>query len=181
MYEFYVTIAGARQGPFKGEAGGTHQGKLVGLAFEQDSARPVGSAGRASGKPSFGPVRFTRQWGPASPQFLEALATGEALTTVLFEFLRSNEEGEESVFHTVRLFGARVIGFRPFVELEAEPASLMPLPPLEEVTLAFTGMEVANHLGGTVAMVGTTGTGRAGAKAVAARRPRAAGKAVRRR
>lgn len=179
MYEFYVTIVGARQGPFRGEAAGKHQGKLVGLAFEQESSRPAGRAGGVFGKPSFGPVRFTRQWGPASPQLLEALATGEALTTVLFEFLRSNEEGEESVFHTVRLFGAQVVGLRPFVELEAEPASLMPLPPLEEVMLAFTGMEVENHLAGTVATVGTKATRRA-ARTAAARRPRASRKPARR-
>jgi type VI secretion system Hcp family effector len=158
MYEFYVTIVGAKQGAFKGDATGVHAGKLIGLAFEQASTAASGGTGGA--KPSFGPVRFTRQWGAASPQLLKALATGEVLTEVRFEFLRSNDAGEETVFHAIRLTGARVIGLRPFIDLEAEPSSLMPLPPLEEVELRFAAMEVENRVAKTVAMVGSKPKGK---------------------
>jgi type VI secretion system Hcp family effector len=158
MYEFYITIVGAKQGAFKGEGSGKHDGKLVGLAFEQASTAASGGTGGA--KPSFGPVRFTRRWDAASPQLLTALATGEVLTDVRFEFLRSNDEGEETVFHAIRLTGARVIGLRTFIDLEAEPSSLMPLPPLEEVELGFAAMEVENRAGNTLAMVGSKPKGK---------------------
>lgn len=173
MYEFYVTIAGAKQGQFTGEAAGKHAGKLVGLAYEQETSAAAG-AGRAAAKVTLGPVRFTRQWGPASPQILQALATGEALTKAVFEFVRTTDEGVEQVFQRVELFGARVVGHRPFIELEAEPASLMPLPPLEEVALAFTGLEVTNVPTGITTLVGTK------PKAVARAAPRKAGAARRR-
>ena len=160
MYEFYVTITGARQGAFKGEATGSQEGKLVGLAFEQVSRVAQGGTGRGAAKPSFGSVRFTKQWGAASPQLLEALSTGEVLTEVTFEFLRSSDEGVETVFQRIRLSGARVIGLRSFIGLEAEPSSLMPLPPLEEVELGFETIEVENLSGNTAARVGAPPKGR---------------------
>jgi type VI secretion system Hcp family effector len=181
MYEFYVTIAGARQGAFTGEAAGRHAGKLIGLAYEQASSAPVASGGRVSGRPTFGPVRFTRQWGPASPQFLQALATGEALTEAVFEFVRTTDEGLQEVFHRVRLFGARVVEVRPFIDLDAEPSSLMPLPPLEDVALSYTGMEVENVPSGITTLVGTRAASpRPAAKPRAGARPRPAGAARRR-
>lgn len=164
MYEFYVTIVGAQQGAFKGEATGEQEGKLVGLAYEQASTVPVAAGGRASGKPTHQPVRFTRRWGPASPQFLKALATAEPLTEAVFEFVRATDEGQQEVFHRVRLFGARVVEVRPFIDLDAEPSSLMPLPPLEEVALAYTGMEVENVPGGITAVVGAKAAPKPGAR-----------------
>ena len=160
MYEFYVTITGAKQGVFKGEATGRHEGKLVGLAYEQSSSVEASGAGGASAKPAFGPVRFTKQWGASSPQLLQALATGEVLTEVLFEFVRSSDEGVETVFQRIRLSGARVIGLRPFIDLDAEPSSLMPLPPLEEVEIGFKAMEVENLVGNTGALVGSKPKGK---------------------
>jgi type VI secretion system secreted protein Hcp len=159
MYEFYVTITGAKQGVFKGEAAGRQDGKLVGLAYEQASSAPATGAG-GSAKPAFGPVRFTKQWGASSPQLLQALATGEVLTEVRFEFIRSSDEGVETVFQRIRLSGARVIGLRPFIDLDAEPSSLMPLPPLEEVEISFKAMEVENLVGNTLAVVGATPKGK---------------------
>ncbi|WP_144187051.1 Hcp family type VI secretion system effector [Elioraea rosea] len=154
MYEFYVTIVGARQGAFKGEAPSErHAGKLVGLAYDQGSAAAVSAGGRR-GKVTHQPVRFTKQWGAASPQLLEALETGERLTSVVFEFLRTTDEGEEEVFHRVTLHGAVVAELRSFVDLDAEPSALMPLPALEDVTLAFSGMVVENLAHGTSATLG---------------------------
>jgi type VI secretion system secreted protein Hcp len=182
MYEFYVTITGARQGRFKGETTDErHQGKLVGLAYEQASAvagapssRPAGKA--AVGKVTHQPVRFTKQWGAASPQLLEALVTGEVLKTVVFEFISTNEMGEQAVFHRVTLFDARVTELRPFIDLDAEPSSLMPLPPLEEVALAFTGIRVENLTHQTSAQAGAVKAARAvAAKPRTAARTRARG------
>jgi type VI secretion system secreted protein Hcp len=156
MYEFYVTIVGAKQGRFHGDAPpGAHDGWLIGLAYEQPvAAKASAGSAEASAAPALQPVRFTRQWGAASPQLLQALATGEALTEVVFEFVRSTDEGEQQVFHRVTLHGARVVELRPFIDLEAEPSALMPLPPLEDVALAYAGLTVENLATGTVATVG---------------------------
>jgi type VI secretion system secreted protein Hcp len=155
VYEFYVTIVGAKQGAFHGETDDErHRGKLVGLAYDL----PVSAQGSGSGKTGmsgFGPVRFTRRWGPASPQFLTALATNEALSTAIFEFERATDEGERQVFQRVTLFGARVTEVRAFLDLEAEPSALMSLPPLEEVALSCRGILVENVIAGTSGRIGT--------------------------
>jgi type VI secretion system secreted protein Hcp len=167
MYEFYVTIVGAKQGRFHGDASpGPHDGWLIGLAYDQPVAAKATSGSGRTGGPMLQPVRFTRQWGAASPQLLQALATGEALSEVVFEFVRSTDEGEQQVFHRVTLHGARVVELRPFIDLEAEPSALMPLPPLEEVALAYAGLTAENLASGTMATVGKA----AAAKGTAARR-----------
>lgn len=168
MYEFYVTIIGARQGRFPGEApAGPHEGKLVGLAYDQASIAATSSGNGRSGRLTLQPVRFTKEWGAASPALLAAIGANEALTTVVFEFVRTSDEGVQEVFHRVTLADARVVELRPFVDLDAEPSSLMPLPPLEEVAIAYGGLTVENLAHGTRASAGTIGKGRAPAKAKA--------------
>jgi type VI secretion system secreted protein Hcp len=177
MYEFYVTIVGAKQGRFHGDAPpGPHDGWLIGLAYDQPvAARTTTGSAKTAAAPALQPVRFTRQWGAASPQLLQALATGEVLTEVVFEFVRSTDEGEQQVFHRVRLHGARVVELRPFIDLEAEPSALMPLPPLEDVALAYAGLTVENLTAGTVATVGKVAAPRRAAaparRAAPARKP----------
>lgn len=164
MYEFYVTIVGAAQGRFHGETTQEpHLGKLVGLSYDQPGAA-TDTAGRGrQARAGFEPVRFTKQWGAASPQLLQALVTAEELRTVVFEFIGTNEAGEQSVFHRVTLFGARVVSLRPFIDLDAEPSSLMPLPPLEEVGLSFEGLRVENLAHRTMAEAGTVPKAKAAA------------------
>jgi type VI secretion system Hcp family effector len=176
MYEFYVTIVGATQGRFHGEGShGAHDGWLIGLAYDQPVAAKAAIGSARATAPMLQPVRFTRQWGAASPQFLQALATGEALSEAVFEFVRSTDEGEQQVFHRVTLHGARVVELRPFIDLEAEPSALMPLPPLEEVAIAYAGITVENLASGAVATMGkVAGPKRAGSaakRAAPARKP----------
>lgn len=164
MYEFYVTIIGAWQGRLPGEApAGPHEGKLVGLAYDQASISPAAETGtgRRGGKLTLQPVRFTKEWGAASPALLQAIATNEALTSVVFEFVGTSDEGVQEVFHRVTLADARVVELRPFVDLDAEPSSLMPLPPLEEVAIAYGGITVENLAHGTAASAGKVGTAKA--------------------
>ncbi len=161
MYEFYVTIVGATQGAFHGEATTPgHEGKLVGLSYDQASSVPdqagLAPGRRSAARVSYEPVRFTKQWGAASPQFFQALGTGETLTSVVFEFIATNEAGEQSVFHRVTLFDARVVELRPFIDLDVEPSSLMPMPPLELVGLAFAAIRIENLPHGTSAQAGLT-------------------------
>ncbi len=154
MYEFYVTIVGAWQGPFRGESPSErHAGKLVGLAYDQGASAMPAPSGR-KGRTVLQPVRFSKQWGAASPQLMQALATSEPLSAVVFEFMRMTEEGEEEVFHRVSLHGAQLVELRSFVDLDAEPSALMPLPPLEDITIAYTGITIENLAQGTSATAG---------------------------
>jgi type VI secretion system Hcp family effector len=182
MYEFYVTIIGARQGRFPGEApAGPHEGKLVGLAYDQASIAASSSGTARSGRLTLQPVRFTKEWGAASPALLAAIASNEVLSTVVFEFVRTSDEGVQEVFHRVSLADARVVELRPFVDLDAEPSSLMPLPPLEEVAIAYAGITVENLAHQTRASAGTTGKAKAKPAAKTPARARPATKARARR
>lgn len=113
VYEFYFSIEGSTQGQFKGESRRESRADtwMVGLGFEHAIEAPRDVAtGRASGKRQHGPIRVTKEWGPATPQILQALATHEILPSVVFEFLKTDESGQEYVYYTIRLTNAVVLG-----------------------------------------------------------------------
>ncbi len=100
----HVAIKGARQGQFKGE-GNDPQGrdKLMScLQFSYSVASVRNPAtGQPAGRRQYSPLSFTKEWGPASPQVLAALATNEVLTEVDFDFVRTDASGKEYVSETV--------------------------------------------------------------------------------
>jgi type VI secretion system Hcp family effector len=102
-------------------------------------------------------VRFTKEWNASSPQLFKALVDNEALREVTFEFVRSNDDGEEVIFHRVSLTDARIVGLRSFIDLDAEPSSLMPLPPLEDVTIAYASITLENLVHNTSGTSGKPG------------------------
>ena len=97
---FYVSIEGEAQGKFKGEAAFSKfgAGKITGVSFFMETVSPRDVAtGQASGKRQHKPIRFTKEWGAASPQIYQALVTNEVLKSVLFEFVRTDSKGAEEV------------------------------------------------------------------------------------
>ena len=57
------------------------------LAFGCQNASKLDKAtGASAGKRQMSPVRFVKEWGPASPQIFQALARNEVITSALFEF-----------------------------------------------------------------------------------------------
>jgi type VI secretion system secreted protein Hcp len=109
-YEFYVTIDATSQGKFKGESlRDDHNAKITGLSYSHEIQSPRDVAtGLASGKRQHGPITFTKEWGPASPQLFQALVTNEILKTVKFEFIHTTPEGKEEVYFTIELENATV-------------------------------------------------------------------------
>lgn len=150
-YEFYVTIEAAKQGRLAGEIpDSTHEGKLAGIGFSYEVTSPRGEAGgAATGRRHHGALTFTKEWGAASPQLFGALVTNETIRSALFEFVRTNEVGEEHVFHTIKLTNATVSAIHQYVaaqdDAELENAEL------EDVALTFRGIEIENIEGGTTA------------------------------
>jgi type VI secretion system Hcp family effector len=76
------------------------------------------------------------------------LVTGEVLKSVLFEFVRTNAEGAEEVFHTIRLTNASVSEIAQHIAFEPTGADV---PELEDVSLTFQKIEVENKPGKTMA------------------------------
>ena len=150
--EFYVTVEATKQGRLKGESPReAHQDALVGISFHYavTSPRDVAS-GQASGRRQHQPVDFVKQWGAASPQLFAAMVGNEVLKSVLFEFVRPDEQGGEVVFHTIRLTNASITAIEQFIKGDPEPPPTDPRA-LERISLTFQRIEIENLDGHTSA------------------------------
>jgi type VI secretion system secreted protein Hcp len=82
-FQPYMSVKGARQGQFKGEAlQQQRKDKWIPvLALNMSLKSPHDAAtGQPSGKRQYEPVAIVKEWGAASPQGLTACATNENLT-----------------------------------------------------------------------------------------------------
>ena len=150
-YEFYVTVEATKQGRLKGESARERKGdRLSGISFHYSVSSPRDAAsGQASGKRQHQPVSFVKEWGAASPQLFQAAVTNEVLKSVLFEFVRTNERGEEYVFHTVKLTNAVINQVDQYIDGEPEPPRDSRA--LERVAMTFQRIEIQNADGKTSA------------------------------
>ncbi len=158
-HEAYIRITGQKQGSFKGESprnADNHQWIEV-FAFSMGVESPRDpSSGQVTGRRQYQPVTFVKAWGAASPQILTACATNEVLTQVVFQFIKTNENGEEYVFQTVTLTNAAISQVFRFVgdpEANHTPKSIPSGPTdtneLERVSFTFQKIEIDDTDGKT--------------------------------
>ncbi len=152
--EFYVTVEGTKQGKFKPEAAGRLQAdKLEGIAFHYSIQSPRDAAtGMAGGKRIHRPITFVKQWGAASPQFFQALCANEILKSVLFEFVKLDPRGQETVFHTIKLTNASVSEIEQYIEGDVVGPDAPDAPALEKISMTFQRIELENKDGKTLAV-----------------------------
>lgn len=143
--EFYVSVTGATQGPFKGElqGKGVVDGKFAGVNFAYESISPRDSAsGWISGKRVHKPVRIQKVWGPASLQFYAAMIKNELLT-ITMDFFVNDPSGQMVLDHSIKLAGAMVASFSSRSEL-----GQYPVPPVTDtIELVFQKIEIVDHKG----------------------------------
>jgi len=155
-YPFYISIDGAKQGTFKGEAvakEGTGHGKIAGVRYFSETTSPRDIAtGQASGKRVHKPILFTKEWDASSPQLFQALVTNEVLTKVLFEFIRTNENGEDEVHFRVTLTNANISSIKSYVDLTDTTGDAYDAHELEDVELAYRKIEIENVTAKTAAV-----------------------------
>ena len=159
-YEFYVSIKGDKQGQFKGEGSRAkgQQGWIpaIGFSFEVRSPRDA-ATGQASGKRTYLPITITKEWGAASPQVFQALVTNEVLPSVVLEFMRTNPNGEEEVYHRIRLTGAVISSIKQYAGSQvsgadaAKHSAATDTHELEDVSFTFQRIEIENVPGKTTA------------------------------
>ena len=95
-------------------------------------------------------MTFTKAWGAATPQLFQALVTNEVLRSVLFEFVRSGEDGTEQIFQTIRLTNVGVAAIKQYVV--PEPTAAAAPRELEDISLAFQIIDDREQkVGGTIA------------------------------
>ena len=125
--EFFVKVVGANGQAFSGESNNApFRDSIPAIRYFSD----VNKA--ASGRTHCTAFRFTKVVGAASPQLVAAVASGETLQSVHFDFVRSNG----SVFQTVDLAGVRISQVEQAV---APPEDLADSVILEEATLVPVG------------------------------------------
>ena len=155
-YEFYISIKGAKQGTFKGDAvagAKRAKGKIGGVKFSMETTSPRDAAtGQATGKRIHKPIVVTKEWDAASPQLFNALVDNETLKTVLFEFVKTDQAGKEVVYYTVTLTNAVVSNLRSYVDLTDTSGDSFDAHALEEVSFVFQKIEIENKESATVAI-----------------------------
>ena len=146
-FQFYVTIEGAKQGTFKGDAvkvGGANSARIGGLTFNYAVTTPHDPAtGQASGKRQHSPVSFTKEWSAATPQLYIALCTNEILKSVLFEFVEADAHGIQQVSHAIKLTNATISSMRFDVQGPVTGAGITTRD-LEEISMVFQKIEIVS-------------------------------------
>lgn len=138
--QFYATVTGNIQGPFKGETLSTKvANKIPGVAFSYGVLEPA-SAARCEQRP----VVFTKLWGASSPQFYQAAYTGEVLTSVLFEFFIPLSDGTESLDHTILLTNGTVSASRQSVHAAQTDGPLIDTRYVHEISFRFEKIEIVS-------------------------------------
>ncbi len=140
---FYITFEGARQGKFSGESQQPNRTlHSEGLKYECQVDVPRDkNTGLPSGRRQYKPVVITKESGAATPQLLEALATGEVIKSVKMEFVKTLPDGTEEVWQTVTLTGAQVVGIKQTTDEEGKGNYRQ----LEEISLIFDKIEVTHR------------------------------------
>lgn len=158
-YEFYISITGAKQGKFKGDAGGEKgskssraKGKIAGIKYSAETTSPRDPAtGQATGKRTHKPIVITKEWDAASPQLFAALVENENLKTVLFEFVKADVAGHEEIYYTVTLTNAVVSNIHSYLDLTDTSGDKFDARELEDVSFVFQKIEIADKESNTVA------------------------------
>jgi len=131
---------------------GGQQGKIEAIKFLYQVGSPRDLAtGQATGRRQHSPITFTKEWGAASPQLVQAAVTNEVLRSVTFEFVKTNPTGKEIIYETITLTNATVASIKRYI---ATPTgSEQPDPrALEDVSLTFQKIEIKNTVAGTASM-----------------------------
>ena len=151
-----VSIKGRKQGQFKGEGFQSKRGNkwipILAFGYAVQSPRDL-ATGQATGKRQHKPVVVTKAWGAATPQLFQALTTNEILDSVDIEFFKVNPNGEEYLYHTVKLTNASIVEIKQYTreyELESagHPEGVDPVE-LEDVSFTFQKIEIENKDGKT--------------------------------
>lgn len=149
---FFITVEGNIQGKFKGESLlSGHSEHQEGVAFSYEIKAPTDRAsGQASGKRQHGALTITKEWGASSPQYFQALTTNEQLKTVVLQFVRYDQTGEETVYQKITLTNARVLQINSFKD-RAVQREFDYTPELESISFTFEKIEIENVKGKTKA------------------------------
>lgn len=144
----YVTVKGKVQGQFKGDASPLQkgfEGKITCHRFRYELLSPRDPAsGQATGRRQHNPVMLTKEWGPSSPQFFQALTTNEILSEVVIDFVGVDPRGLPTLTHRITLANATLSGITHSTDTSDKGVRH-----LEDVSFTFQRIELEDVSGKT--------------------------------
>ena len=146
---FYVIVKTKTNQLFKGEMGNPAAGQIPGIKFSMQLATTTNPAtGLSTGRRQYSPITFTKLWGPADAQFLQAASTNETLTTVTFDFVSTGMDGKALITQSVVLSNATISSVRRYINIAMgnEPPDPREL---EDITFTFQKLEFHDAAGAT--------------------------------
>jgi len=154
--KFCISIVGTKMGAFRGQSqSGMCGTRIEGLAFDYSVISPRDAVtGQASAKRMHKPVRIVKEWGAASPQLFQALTQNENLKEVVFDFIMTDQMGQEVIDHTIKLSNAFVSSIRhtsdvPDAAVEGVSSAKQNVvargPAMETVEFVFQQIELMDH------------------------------------
>ena len=143
----FMGVTGKVQGNFKGESlAPARKDRMPIAAFNFEVLAPIGAnTGMPSGKRVHKPIVVTKEWGAASPQFVQALINNEVLTQVVIEFYDTAANGEEVLSSSIKLTNASISDVN---QTYGESAGKMAN--LQNISLTYQRMELTDKSGTTV-------------------------------
>ena len=155
----YMTITGATQGDISaGAMSADSVGTLSNKAqedsiqiqeFELEIAIPTDpQSGQPTGRRVHNGVRVVKYIDKSSPLLMQAIATGEQLTTVGIQFFRTAASGTQEHYYTINLNEASLVKCKPYFPNALDPDSTA-YSHMEELHFQYKGIEVTHELGGT--------------------------------
>jgi type VI secretion system secreted protein Hcp len=155
-FSAYMTVEGVAQGRFRGESPREATRDTIPLLdyhYEVQAPRDV-ATGQATGRRMHKPLVITKEWGAATPQFMQALANNENLRKVVILFVRTNANGEEEVFQTIKLTDASVASIKHLTAGGPDDPRgwVRDSREVEEIAFTFRRIEISNSIGKTMAM-----------------------------
>jgi type VI secretion system Hcp family effector len=136
----FVTIEGEKQGKFKGSTPIRGREDAIQIHdYKMSITAPKDKqSGQATGARQHQGISFTKAIDDASPQFMQALTTNEALKSVTFAFVKPGPDGKEVQYQTVTLEGAQLASWTQ--EDDSEAVTLV----YQKVTVSSSGGTTAS-------------------------------------
>lgn len=155
----YLTITGATQGDISAGAlssdsvgtlsNATHEDSIQIQEFELEVEIPTDpQSGQPTGRRVHKGLRVVKYIDKASPLLLQAIATGEQLTSVGIQFFRTAASGTQEHYYTITLTEASLVRCKPFFPNTLDP-DYASYAHLEELHFQYKGIEVTHEVGGT--------------------------------
>jgi type VI secretion system secreted protein Hcp len=151
IYLQYSAIGGNIPNVGKSQVYGMTQGlKSItpgNVSYAIQSPRDI-ATGQASGKRQHEPIKITKEWGAASPQFLNSLANNKVLPKLNLNFLKTDPQGITQPYFTISLTNAALAGYgrKPFTH-HPPKHRLLDTHELEEIAFTFQKIVIAHHSG----------------------------------